>query len=79
MKKIPVNEIREHLAKYLSDAESGEEIIITKYNKPVAKLVGYSEEEKPELPDLTEFRKKIKVKGKSMSEFITEMRQEERY
>jgi len=79
MKKVPINEVRDHLAKYLAEAEHGEEIIITRYNKPVAKLVNYSEVEKPEFPDLSEFRKKISVKGKPMSEFLVETRGEERY
>lgn len=81
MKKVPVNQVREQLAKYLTEAERGEEVIITKHNKPVAKLVSYNEPEKKkkEFPDMKEFRKKIKVKGKPMSEFVVEMRREERY
>ena len=78
MKEVQVNKVREHLAKYLSEAEQGEEIIITKHSKPVAKLVAY-EEKKPILPDLTEFRKSIKVEGKPMSEVIIEMRRNTRY
>lgn len=79
MTRIPINEVREHLAKYLSKAEQGEEVIITKYNKPIAKLVNYEEPKKPKFPDMTEFRKKIKVKGKPMSEFVIDMRREEKY
>ncbi|WP_185957114.1 type II toxin-antitoxin system Phd/YefM family antitoxin [Gracilimonas mengyeensis] len=85
MKKVPVNQVREQLAKYLTEAEQGEEVIITRHNKPVAKLVNYEEPEKNQkkgknkFPDMTEFRKKIKVKGKPMSEFVVDMRREERY
>jgi hypothetical protein len=31
------------------------------------------------LPDLTEFRKSIKLKGKPLSETVIEMRREERF
>lgn len=79
MKKVPVNQVREHLAKYLAEAERGEEVIITRHNKPVAKLVNYEEPKKRKFPNMEEFRKKIKVKGKPMSEFVIDMRKEERY
>lgn len=85
MKKVPVNKVREQLSKYLTEAEHGEEVIITRHNKPVAKLVNYEDSEKnkekgkKKFPDMTEFRNKIKVKGKPMSEFVVDMRREERY
>ncbi|MEX0721735.1 MAG: type II toxin-antitoxin system prevent-host-death family antitoxin [Balneolaceae bacterium] len=79
MKKVPINEVREHLAKYLTKAEHGEEIIITKHNKPIAKLVNYTEAKKPKFPDMTEFRKQFKVKGKPLSETVIEMRREDRF
>lgn len=78
MKKVQVNEVREKLAKYLAEAEQGEEIIITKHSRPIAKLVAY-EEKKPKFPDLTEFRNSIEVKGKPMSQVVIDMRREDRY
>jgi prevent-host-death family protein len=78
MKKVQVNEVREKLAKYLAEAERGEEIVITKHSKPIAKLVAY-EEKKSKFPDLTEFRKGITVKGKPMSQVVIDMRREERF
>ena len=77
MKKVQVNEVREKLAKYLAEAEQGEEIIITRHSKPIARLVAY-QEDKPKFPDLTEFRDSIKVKG-SVLETLLEIRKEERY
>lgn len=78
MKKVKVNEVREHLAKYLSEAEKGEEIIITRHAKPVARLIAVSTGESG-FPDLTEYRKSIKLQGKPVSESIIEFRDEERY
>lgn len=77
MKKVQVNEVRESLAKYLSEAEQGEEIVITRHSKPVARLIAYEEKEKTGFPDLTEFRKSLKVKGKPMSEVVIDMRRNE--
>ncbi|WP_158607340.1 type II toxin-antitoxin system Phd/YefM family antitoxin [Rhodohalobacter sp. SW132] len=78
MKKVKVNEVREHLADYLSDAEKGEEIIITKHSRPIARLVPL----KPSstvFPDLSDHRKSVAIKNKSVSETIIDQRKEERY
>ncbi|HET8864597.1 MAG TPA: type II toxin-antitoxin system prevent-host-death family antitoxin [Gracilimonas sp.] len=79
MKKVPVNKVREQLAKYLTEAERGEEVIITKHNKPIAKLVNYEKPKKAKFPDMTEFRKQFKVKGKPLSQTVIDMRREDRY
>jgi prevent-host-death family protein len=81
MIKVPVNKVREQLAKYLTEAERGEEVIITKHNKPIAKLVNYEEpqNEKKKFPDMTEFRKQFKIKGKPLSQTVIDMRREDRY
>lgn len=78
MKKVKVNEVREHLAKYLSYAEKGVEIIITKHSRPIAKL-GPLEPSASEFPDLSEHRKSIKLKNLPLSEIIVEHRDEEIY
>ncbi len=78
MKKVKVNEVREHLAEYLSDAEKGEEIIITKHSRPIARLVPL-EPSSPVFPDLSDHRKSVTVKNKPVSETILDLRKEERY
>lgn len=78
MKKVQVNEVREHLAKYLAEAEMGEEILITKHNRPVARLMPVRRE-KSEFPDLGELRNKLKVRGKPVSRGIIDSRKNERY
>jgi prevent-host-death family protein len=42
MPPVNVREAKTHLSRFLDDAAAGEEIIITKAGKPVAKLVGLS-------------------------------------
>lgn len=78
MKKVQVNEVREHLAKYLAEAEMGEEIVITKHNRPVARLMPVRRK-KSNFPDLREHRSKLIVRGKPVSRDIIDSRKDERY
>ncbi len=45
MKQVNVHEAKTHLSKLLEDVEAGEEVVIARGGKPVARLVGI--EEKP--------------------------------
>lgn len=38
MKKVPINVLKQDLASVIAEAEAGTEIIITRHNKPVARL-----------------------------------------
>ncbi|MGF1670639.1 MAG: type II toxin-antitoxin system Phd/YefM family antitoxin [Balneolaceae bacterium] len=78
MKKVQVNDVSEHLAIYLSEAERGEEIIITKHSHPIARLIPVKKRI-PEIPDLSDHRKSIKVKGKPLSQTVIETRKKERF
>jgi prevent-host-death family protein len=44
---VNIHEAKTHLSKLLERAAAGEEIIIARAGKPVAKLVPYEEERKP--------------------------------
>jgi prevent-host-death family protein len=44
---VNVHEAKTHLSKLLERAAAGEEIVIAKAGKPVARLVRYEEERKP--------------------------------
>lgn len=77
MKKVPVNQVREQLAKYLTEAERGEEVVITRHNKPIAKLVNYEEPQKPKFPDMKKFRDSLNVQG-SVLDTLLKTRNEER-
>ena len=80
MKRKQVNEVREHLARYLTEAESGEEIVVTRHAKPVAKIVPYeSRKSQAALPNLALHRKQISLKGAPLSDDVINMRDEERY
>lgn len=78
MKKAQVNQLREHLAKYISEAEKGVETIITKHGKPVARIAPIKNEN-PAFPYLKKHRDRLSVRGKSLSKTVTESRKKERY
>jgi len=43
MKKVPVNEVKDDLSRYLREAEK-EEIVITRHGKPTGVLIGFASE-----------------------------------
>ncbi|MDZ4339757.1 MAG: type II toxin-antitoxin system Phd/YefM family antitoxin [candidate division NC10 bacterium] len=44
MKKVPVNEVKDDLSRYLREAEK-EEIVITRHGKPTGVLIGFASED----------------------------------
>ena len=50
MKMANIHEAKTHLSRLVERASNGEEIIIAKAGKPMAKLVPYVEEKKPRKP-----------------------------
>lgn len=44
MKKVPVNEVKDELSRYLREAEK-EEIVITRHGKPTGVLIGFASED----------------------------------
>lgn len=79
MHTITARESRKTLSALLSEAEHGAVISITRRGHEVARLVPPDSGENTGFPDMTEFRNSINVKGKSTSQVVVEMRDEERY
>lgn len=93
MTKKGVKEIRDHFTRYLKRVKLGEEIVVTERGKPIALLrpipEGTSLQEKLELgamkglirlPQKDEnipLHKKIRLKGKSLTDIILEERETE--
>ncbi len=46
MDAVSIHEAKTHFSRLVARAEAGEEIIVRRGNKPVAKLVGYEEPKK---------------------------------
>ncbi len=77
MVKAGVKEARRHLSEYLSRVKGGEEIIITKRDEPVAKLVPIQKKKRlKSLGSHKKLRDAIKPTGKPLSEIVCESREE---
>lgn len=86
--RTSVRELRNHLGDYLRRVAGGEEIVITSHNRPIAKLSPVSEADAEAgasrqalVAELQALREDLKgkVKGKPMSQVVTQLRDEERY
>ena len=80
MHALTVKQVRQRLSQVVGEAELGGETIITRYGKPVARIVPI-EQDRPAFPDLTEFRKSLKGKPGSptLTDTLLNMRREERF
>jgi prevent-host-death family protein len=56
METVGLFEAKTHLSELIARAERGEEVVITRHNKPVAKLVPITTEISPEL-----YRKRLEI------------------
>jgi len=79
MNTINAKQARKQLGDLIDAAERGESVVITRRGKEVAELGPVRKRSRPGLPDLTEFRASIKVKGRSLTEELLAQRREERY
>jgi prevent-host-death family protein len=75
---ISVKEARSRFSAILSQAEEGNEIVIMRRGKAVARLVPCAVNRR-KLSSLKDFRATIRIKGEPMSETVTQNRIEERY
>jgi prevent-host-death family protein len=76
--QINAKEARRTLSSLLKEVEKGNEIVVLRRGKQVARLVPFRRKQQ-HLSRLKEFRASIKVKGGSLSAAILHDREEERY
>lgn len=79
MLEVNVKELRTNLRQIIQRVEAGEEILVTRRGKPVARLSRPPQQSPKQFPDLTEFRASIKLKGEPLSETVIKERREARY
>ena len=79
MGPVSMKEARERLSDLVRAAEHGETTVITRRGKTVARIAPVEKKPLKRFPDLTEFRKSIKMRGKPMSQVVIDMRREARY
>lgn len=77
MLEISVRDARKNLSMLLDKVEHGDEIVITRRGKRVARLITPVQNKK--LPELASFRGQLRVSGESMSDTVINNRERERY
>lgn len=78
MLEMNVKEVRNNLRLILDKVEQGEEVVITRRGRRVARLSSLENAPTP-LKSLNEFRKSIHVKGSPLSQTVIDQRGKERY
>lgn len=78
MAQVTIREARSNLKALIERAEAGEEIIIVRRGKQVARLMP-PERESSRFPDLTAFRASVSLRGEPLSETVIRERRESRY
>ncbi len=76
--EVNVKEARNKISALLDRTQKGEEVLILRRGKKVARLVPV-ENSKKRLPDLSDFRASIAIKGRGLGQTVIEGRNEERY
>ena len=76
--EINVKEARSRISSLLDRTQQGEEVVIVRRGKRVAKLVP-CEDSVRRLPDLRRFRASISLKGEALSKTVIRGRSEERH
>lgn len=78
MIKAGIKEARQNLPALLSKVQEGEEVVITKRGEPVAKVMPFRKRAKGRLESHKSLRDALTKKGRSLSEVVAELRDEER-
>ena len=73
MKRIGIREARQALPQLVDQAEAGEEIIITRQGRPVARIVAAPKATRA-LPALGEFRARLGAEGTPSARLLREER-----
>ncbi len=72
MQTASVGEVQKNFSKILKEIKAGEEVIITRRGKPVARLTAMGPKTEIDWPDF--YSEAIAVRGKPMSEILLEER-----
>ena len=79
MNAVNIKEARRRLSELVGRAAHGESVWITRRGRKVARLDPADSDRAGGLPDLTEFRKSIAVRGKALSRTVADLRRDARY
>ena len=76
-RKVGVREFRQRLRLLLEQVQAGDEIVVMRRGVEVGRLVRPQPKVNP-LPDLSEFRASVKLRGRPLSREISESRRSNR-
>ena len=79
MGEINLKEARRRLGELVTAAQHGESITIMRRGKAAARLVPVGRSRHATFPDLSAFRRSIRLRGASLSATVVAMRRKERY
>jgi antitoxin (DNA-binding transcriptional repressor) of toxin-antitoxin stability system len=74
MKLVPMNELKQELASIVAEAEAGIDVVITKHNKPVARLSRPGTEHLHAGPRFGKAKLKPAVRGKTAGRYLQILR-----
>lgn len=76
--QVSVKQARANISSLLNRIQEGEEILILRRGKKIARLVPVDNESR-RLPDLSKFRNSIQVPGEPLSQTVMQEREQERF
>jgi prevent-host-death family protein len=79
MNRVNMREARQRLSSIVDAAEHGRSTVITRRGRQVARIGPTGVAKGQPLPNLSEFRASVKVKGKPLSRVVVARRKEARY
>ena len=78
MIEVNAKKARGQLSFLLNKVENGEEVVISRRGRRVARMVSLRESPK-RLPSLNDFRAQVRISGEPLSGIVIQSREEERY
>jgi prevent-host-death family protein len=70
MKYVPINELKQDLASIIAETEAGSDVVITRHNKPVARLTRSDDEHLRRGAHFGKAKLKPAVKGKTAGRYL---------
>lgn len=79
MSATNIRDARKNLSALLEQAERGEEVIISRRGKPIARLVHVHDEENVRFPSRAELRSELPPAQESAGDLVRRLRDDERF
>ncbi|NBB93941.1 MAG: type II toxin-antitoxin system prevent-host-death family antitoxin [Gammaproteobacteria bacterium] len=79
MSATNIRDVRKNLSALLEQVERGEEVIISRRGKPVARLVNVHDTENVRFPSRADLRAALPAASKPAGELLRDLRDEERF